>query len=1110
MAGYAAWIALLTGAYFALPGLRVAAWGLIAASGLVAMAAGVAVNRPARVLPWLLLAAASLCFAVGQLTFLIVTQARRETLAFPSLVDAFYLATYLIFAAALLTFIRFRSAGYDRRSLLDALTLTVGIGLLSWVFLILPYVHQAGLGWDEKSVAIAYPLGDVLVLAMLARLLAPGTWRARSLQLLTLGTLGLLVSDVFFGLSQLQHGFHAGAVTDLGWAVFYAAWGAAALHPSMTELTQPIPRQMAQSSPVRVALLMAASLIAPAVLLAEAVGRSVRDAGVIAVCSAGLYVLVLSRLADVAAAHRRALARAQVLRVAGASLAAAATVEQAASAVRAGVAALLGPHQERPAVLAVREGGALRAVGAPPGDRPLPTDLPVALTENWPALLTGPGPHLRPAGPGGEDSVLLCPLALQDRPSGDPLIGVLGVFGAARELAALSGPLEMLAQQAALVVERVVLSREVIRRNSEAYFRTLVHDASDVILIVDDDGQVRYATPSASGIFGHARVEGRFLWDLVTGDERDEMARALARIRDGTGGGIDEDWRITSRDGAYVEVEVRCSDLRHEPTVGGLVLTLRDVTEQRQLERELKYRAFHDSLTGLPNRVLFQERVVSALVRARRAGSRVAVLFIDLDDFKIINDTMGHTVGDELLIAAGLRITSLAGGGAVAGRLGGDEFALLVEDIPDDRALDWLAESIVRGFTEPFPLGAGSAVVTATVGVATTEDSASTADLVRHADLALYAAKAAGKRQWRRYQPVLSAGMIRRRELQSALDSAVASGAFTLVYQPIVELASGTVVGLEALVRWPHPDWGMIHPEQFITLAEETGHIVPLGAWVLGQASADMARWQREAPGQPPPYVSVNVSARQLRDPDFVATIRRTLSETGLAPSALVLELTESALLRPDQRVRTDLADLKGIGVRLAIDDFGTGYSSLSYLRDLPIDVLKMDKSFVDGIALSAQRLALAEVITRIAATLRLTVIAEGIESEVQRDLLVSMGCPYGQGYLLARPLGPAEAAALLRTGRSLVPELPAPAELAPGRPGPIDPAGRLMILLSRGIRGSREEPCPTPAPRWQPRMSTSTSPASGTSSSARRSRGRCRPAATRRSARRSACTRSS
>ena len=1031
MAAYVAWMTLLAVAYFLAPGGRVLAWGLFTLTSVVAMVAGVLVHRPARPLPWLLLAAANLSFAVGQFGFLLRTETWHETVPFPSVLDIFYLATYPLYVAGLLIFIRSRSAGRHRRGLLDALTLLIGLTLLAWIYLILPYVHNPDLSWVTKAVAIAYPIGDAAVLALLAQLLTPGTWRTRSVQLLTVGTVALLASDILISIMQLYSRFNAGTLTDLGLAVFYLAWGAAALHPSMTTLTEPAAGRAARSTPFRLALLLLASLVAPSVLLAQALGHNVRDPGVIAVCSALLYVLVLGRLAEVAAALRRALARAEVLRVTGAALAAASTVEEAASAIRAGVTALAGPVQGRPALLAVPDDGRLRVVGAPPGDPPVRMDLPPALAGSWPMPDGGTSPRLLAAGPeaGGGDTILACPLALRDRPSGDPLIGVLAVFGPRAVLAGVAGPLEVLARQAALVVERVVLSREVIQRNREAYFRTLVHDTSDVILIVDDDGRIRYATPSAASLFGDAQIEGARLWDLVQPQERGEIARALADMRDGGGRGLDEDWRITSRSGAYAEVEVRCSDLRQEPTVGGLVLTLRDVTQQRQLERELSYRAFHDSLTGLPNRVLFSDRVVRALARASHKGSTVGVLFVDLDDFKVINDTLGHTVGDELLVAAGHRLAQLAGPRGVVARLGGDEFALLVEDMAGRRAVDATAEKIVQAFADPFPLAMGSAIATATVGVATSQDSASPGELVRHADLALYAAKAAGKRQWRRYQPVLSAGMKRRRELQAALDVAVAESAFTLVYQPIVELAEGGLVGFEALVRWPHPDWGMLNPDQFISLAEDTGHIVPLGSWVLRQALADAVRWQHDLPSL---YISVNVSARQLRDPGFVRGVRQALAASGLVPSALLLELTESVLLQPDQRIRADLAELRRMGVRLAIDDFGTGYSSLSYLRELPIGVLKIDKSFVDGIAVSPQRLALVEVIIRVAKTLGLTVVAEGIESEEQRELLVSMGCPYGQGYLLSEPVGAAEVAKMVREGRSLLPRFPARSQ-APG-----------------------------------------------------------------------------
>jgi diguanylate cyclase (GGDEF)-like protein/PAS domain S-box-containing protein len=1034
LAGYFIWMALLLAVYYLRPGLRTEAWGLIGLSGVLAIGAGVVINRPARKAPWLLLVVANLSFAIGQVSFLVLTEILKTTVPFPSFADGFYLAQYPLTAVGLLIFIWWRTPDRDRRSLIDALTLTVGLALLSWIYLILPYVHNPGLSWLQKSVAIGYPLGDVLLLAMIARLIVPGTTRSRSVQFLILGIVGMLASDSSFGAIQLYGSFHNGTVVDLGWAVFYGAWGAAALHPSMTELTQPVARQAAVTSPLRLTVLMLASLIAPVVLFIQsATGRN-HDDGVIAVFSAVLYLLVLSRLWDVAASHRRALSRERAVRVAGAALASAVTVPEAAATVRDAAVALIDPGSPREALLVVRHDGTLRAVAGGSADSPRLEQL-AALIETCVPLLTGSQPLFLPAARlGGQagvllpgcDGILLCPITIDERPSGDPFIAVLAVFGQQRTLADLSATLEILAQQAALAVERVMLSEEVIRRGSEAYFRTLVQDTSDAILIVGDDGMVRYATPSAATIFGNVIVEGVPLPDLVQDDEREDLGRALARMREHAGRrSYFEELRITRRDGVSVRVQVRCSDLRAESTVGGLVLTLRDVTEQHQLEEELKHRAFHDALTGLPNRLLFQDRAARGLAATRRGGTVAGVLFVDLDDFKVVNDTMGHSVGDELLVAAAARLSSVVRDSDMAARLGGDEFAVLVEGVPDSAAVDAFAERIVTAFGQPFTLAAGSVLSTATVGVATTQDSADVDELLRHADLALYAAKSAGKRQWRRYLPILSAGMVRRREVQAALEDAVKNSEFSLVYQPIVDLTSGQVAGFESLVRWRHAEWGMMQPDQFIELAEETGHIVPLGSWVLGQAASDVAQWARRLDRPEPLYVSVNVSARQFRDPGFVDGVRRVLAESGLAPSALMLELTESALLRRDERIHADLRELKAIGVKLAMDDFGTGYSSLSYLRELPFDVLKIDKSFIDGIATSEQGLALVEGINRIAETLHLSVIAEGIEAELQRDLLVSMGCRYGQGYLLAMPVDADHAEALVRVGRSLVPELP-------------------------------------------------------------------------------------
>jgi diguanylate cyclase (GGDEF)-like protein/PAS domain S-box-containing protein len=1020
--------------YYQWSGLRVEAWGLICLTSVVAVLAGVWLNRPARKVPWLLLAAALTCFGAGQLSFLIAARI-HVVLPFPSFADVLYLSFYPLVTAGLLIFVYWRTPDGDRRSVIDALTLTVGLALLSYTFLIRPYVHNPALSGLQKTVAVSYPLGDVLMLALLARLLAPGsTGRTRSVQLLAFGQVTCLLSDTAYTAVQLHSTFHTGTVIDLGWALFYCVWGAAALHPSMTRLTEPVPRQQVEVSPVRLGLLMVASLIAPVVLITALPGGASTDVGVIAVFSAILYLLVLTRLWDAATSHRRALDRERVLRHAGLSLVTTADVTQVVAAVENAVRALVGRHSQGDPLLGVRIDGTLRAVER--GIDPAEGVRMGWLAENWLSMVNGTTPTLTPAEELHEkvrairpsaQSLLACPLVLKDRPGGNTVLGLILVFGDRRALSDLSATLEILAQQVALTLESVMLRQDAIRQRNEAYFRALVQDASDAIVIVADDGTVKYATPSTIAIFGTIPAAGEHLWDLVGEAGREDFVRTFMRLRERAQFGPRVfDKETIRRDGTTVHLKARCSDLRSEPNVAGLVFTLRDVTEQHKLEEELKHQAFHDALTGLPNRLLFRDRIAQRAVTANRAGEVSGVLFVDLDDFKLVNDTMGHSVGDDLLIAVAARLSSLVRDSDTAARLGGDEFALLIGPAENTAAVEATAERIVAAFEEPFALPAGLVTSSVTVGVATTEDSTDTDELLRHADLALYAAKAAGKRQWRRYQPVLSAGLIRRREIQEALAEAVAQSAFSLAYQPIVALDTGELAGFEALIRWPHPHWGMMHPGQFITLAEDTGQIIAIGAWVLGRATADIMRCRQAAePGGRDLYVSVNVSARQFADPSFADTVRQVLATSGLDSQSLMLELTETALLRRDEQLHADLEELKSIGVRLAIDDFGTGYSSLSYLRDLPMDVVKMDRSFVEGIADSDQRLALAEGIVQIARTLSLEVVAEGIETEVQRDLLSSMGCHYGQGYLLAMPMPARQAAELVRNGlpTPLVPE---------------------------------------------------------------------------------------
>jgi diguanylate cyclase (GGDEF)-like protein/PAS domain S-box-containing protein len=913
---------------------------------------------------------------------------------FPSVADLFYLAMYPLLAAGLLGFIRCRSGGHERGSLLDAVTLTAGLGLLSWIFLIAPYVRDDSLTFLERLTSVAYPLGDVLTIATLARLLTGGR-RTPAVSLLGIGVGGLLVADVLYGLIQINGSWHVGGPVDLGWALFYAAWGAAALHPSMVRLTEPTVTVVSEVGNRRLVLLGSASMIAPVVLLIEAELGPVRDASVIAVLSGLLFLLVLARLAGVVGTHRQAVARERGLREAGAALVSATKLVEVTEAVRQAVAELLPPDTPHLVVLA---SGPTGTAGTRTAELVRVDALPAKLAEEI----------------GEFAAALACPLpphgSTADPSSGD----VLYVAAPEAVLLALPGALEVLTSQAGLALDRIALTDEVNRRNSEAYFRTLVHNTSDVILIVDDEERIRYVSPSAVAVFGTDALVGVELDRLVVPNERPRLAEMLQQVRAGLSAHTGVDFQAQRGNGTKMQVEVDCRDLRADHTVAGLVLTVRDVTERRQLELELTHQAFHDSLTGLANRVLFKERVEHAVVRAKRDGALVGVLFIDLDDFKVVNDTLGHAVGDQLLVAVAERIAGVLRPHDTAARLGGDEFAALIEDASTPQELEQAAERIIHVLSAPFCVGGETVSGVASVGVGTTADAAEASELLRQADLALYVAKGEGKGRWRRYQSDLHTAVLQRLELRGALDQALHDEQFVLQYQPIVDLASGLAVGFEALVRWQHPTRGMIPPGDFIDVAEESGLIVQIGQRVLEQALAAVARWQHQLPVGRLQYVSVNVSARQFRAPGFVALVLDSLDRAGVAPSTLMLEITESLLLRDDEQVWADLALLREHGIRLAIDDFGTGYSSLSYLRHMPIDVLKIDKSFIDDMVASSQQRAVVAAIVRLAETLDLRVVAEGVEEHAHRDLLQRMGCPYGQGFLFARPLPEHEAFALL------------------------------------------------------------------------------------------------
>jgi diguanylate cyclase (GGDEF)-like protein/PAS domain S-box-containing protein len=552
----------------------------------------------------------------------------------------------------------------------------------------------------------------------------------------------------------------------------------------------------------------------------------------------------------------------------------------------------------------------------------------------------------------------------------------------------------------------VEAARRAFERQSEARLQALVEHSTDVVTVIGADQLVTWQAPSLERVLGfHPDVLlGRELTAIVHPGDVPVVERfleaSLARA-----GSRTINARFRHADGGWRHVEAVADNRLEDPAVRGVVLNMRDVTERKALEDELRHQAFHDPLTGLANRPLFEDRLSHALAVAHRRRGGFAVLFLDLDDFKTINDSLGHARGDQLLRAVATRLRGILRPSDTAARLGGDEFALLIEsaDGEDERDALAIARRVLDAVARPVSIAGRELRVTASLGVAAWSGAGGVEDLLRNADTAMYAAKADGKASIRMFEPDMHRRVLERLEFTGELREALESEQLELDYQPIVELESGGVAGVEALVRWRHPTRARVSPNQFIGLAEETGLIVPLGLWVLETACEQVSSWHCAFPGQRL-QLSVNVSIRQLQEPDFVDAVAAVLERTGLPPESLALEITE--ILLPDERddVVRQLTELKALGVRIAVDDFGTGYSPLSQLRNLPIDILKIDRSFVDGIEQDRGKEQLLRGIVNLGDSLLLDVVAEGIEEPAQAQRLRDMHLPLVQGFLFHRP----------------------------------------------------------------------------------------------------------
>ena len=538
----------------------------------------------------------------------------------------------------------------------------------------------------------------------------------------------------------------------------------------------------------------------------------------------------------------------------------------------------------------------------------------------------------------------------------------------------------------------------------EARFASLIRNASDVIMIVDAEGRVEYASPAVQRTFGlwQDDLVGRRLVDIWREADGERIAAFLAEVTATHGISIGPvEIPVGTKTRRFI-LECVGSNLLDDPAVKGLALNLRDVTERKALEDQLRQLAFHDPLTLLANRSLFRNRVEHALALSRRTQERLAVLMIDLDNFKNVNDSQGHEAGDRLLQTAAQRLVKCTRAADTVARLGGDEFAVLLEGVTTVEQAERIAASVTDAFRAPITIDGNDMLVTASIGVAFSAPGDDTENVLRNADIAMYNAKSSGKGRHVVFHERMQEQLRERLRLEDDLNQAFAKCEFFLEFQPIIDLKTTELLGVEALVRWQHPVNGRMLPGQFIPMAEETGQIIALGRWVLEDACRRVQQWRRGISAGEGLRVAVNISGRHLQQGDLIGDVRHALEVSGLEPESLLIELTESTMMHNSEANLVKLRELKSLGVRLAIDDFGTGYSSLSYLHRFPIDILKIDRSFVSRLTESSEGPKLARAVVMLGETLGLETVAEGVEVDDQVAHLLQLGCVAAQGFLFS------------------------------------------------------------------------------------------------------------
>jgi diguanylate cyclase (GGDEF)-like protein/PAS domain S-box-containing protein len=978
-------------------------YNIIGGSTVVALIVGARKNTNHHRLPWYLFALGQAFFVTGDVVAYNYDHFFGEALPFPSIADPFYLAFYPLLVVGLLLLIRERNETRNRACLIDALIVTVAAAALSWVYLMAPYAHDQTLKLGTKLTSIAYPLMDILVLGVVLRLAVGSRRRGLAFAFLVCGTAMLLLTDTIYGWKLLHGGYTTGGILDVGWAVFYALLGAAALHPSMRHLTERTVEPDDRLTRYRLLALTCATLTAPAVLIARhALGQSL-DSYILVATSIILFALVLMRMTGLVHRHEQAVRREAALRRGSEALVMATSREEIYSAALGAAGSVV--DADVVARLYLTDAGEDQLIGVGSGegvDASLP---PVSLSELRVVVGESLEQHRVVTIERSGQSVSLAPLFIREE-----IMGLFTVRSHERLNRAAEESLATLASGVALALQSAALTEQAAYQRSEARLSSLVEHASDVICIVGQDAAIRYLSPSVQRMFGYlpgALAEGSLI-DIVHPDERQQAVAFITAVATRPAGHPQTaEFRMRQAGGTWRDIEALGTNLLGHDAIEGVVLNIRDVTERN----ELNHRAFHDPLTNLPNRALFRNRLEHALAAQVRDQLSVAVLFVDIDNFKDVNDSLGHAIGDKVLQEVGRRLDACIRPVDTAARLGGDEFAVLIHGADNETHAIEIAHRAMDALTFTMSIDEEQVSIATSIGVAFNGEtglaSRDAAGLLRDADAAMYKAKQYGKGCYEVFPSEMHAQALTRLELKADLERAMDNAEFTLRYQPIIDLSRGDVAGLEALVRWEHPVHGTLAPADFIPIVEETGLIVPLGHQILKEACRQAVLLQRECPRDPPLSISVNVSASQLQRPEFIAEVRGVLQETEIAPGSLILEVTESVMMQDMDLSTKRMNALRSLGVRLAIDDFGTGYSSLKYLRSLPVDILKIDRSFL--VDPSRKVTLLTAAVVQLARIFELEAVIEGIENETHLEIIQDMRADFGQGFYFAKPLSGAE-----------------------------------------------------------------------------------------------------